>query len=221
MVPQISVKEFKVFLKGDSILLDTRTPQEFTSGFIPGSIFLDPKEDFQKRVSLFLPPDKSILLVAEEGKEEEIDQKLKDAGIKNLQAVLKGGFTAWTAANQPVDLIIDIDPDELAMDFRFDKNMTLIDLRTFDDYKAGYVRDAINLPLAEMADVAQIAGLDEDGNVYFYGNTDAESVTAASLLKLHGMHHLRIVNGGWEAIQRMNSIPVAKGKETSDNKKAI
>ena len=218
MVPQISVKEFKDLLEGDSILLDTRTPQEFTSGFIPGSIFLDPNEDFQKRASLFLPLEKPILLVAEDGKEEEIAHQLKDAGIKNLQAVLKAGFTAWTKAKEPVDLIIDIDPDELAMDFRFDKNMTIIDLRAFDQYKAGHVRDAINLPLAEMADVAQIAGLDEDGNVYFYGNTDAESVTAASLLKLHGMHHLRIVNGGWESIQRMNSIPLAKVKETSDNK---
>lgn len=218
MIPQLSVKDLKKLLDKDCAIIDTRSPEIFASGFIPGSVFLNAEQQFEKWATTFLSKNRPVAIIAEEGNEETVARQLLGLGFKKIEGFLDGGFNAWKSADQPVDLVINIDADEFEIDARFDKNMVVIDLRPYDEYKLGYIQDAINLPLAEMADVAQIASLDEEGFVYFYGANDAESATAASLMKVQGLHRLRIINGGWDAIQSLNNITVSKIKE---NKKAI
>lgn len=221
MVSRISVEEFKELMESGSLVVDVRDPQEFTSGFVPGSIFLE-SNSIAAFAPAFIDKSKPLIIVGNQGEEKTIINLLQQAGIDTVKGFLNGGFQLWRGAHEPVDMVIDIEADELAMDFRFDKNMLLVDLRPFNEYKEGHVQDSINIPVEELADVAQVASLDEEGFIYLYSEQSSLSCTAASILKKHGIHHIHIVNGGWNKISQMNDIPVKKlDVKPENNKKAI
>jgi len=136
--------------------------------------------------------------------------RLARVGFEKVEGFLKGGFEAWEKAGEKKDLIIDIEPDELAMDIPFDDNLTVLDVRKFIEFAEGHVKDAVNLPLAEMTDVAQIANLEENQNIYVHCAGGYRSTIAISLLKRQGYHNVRNVLGGWNQIKEQKSIATQK-----------
>src|SRR5690242_2369354 len=206
----LPLKEFKQQLREDSIILDTREPEAFSNGFIPGSIFIGLGGRFAEWAGSLLPFDKPILLITEEGKEEEAVVRLARVGFENVEGFLRGGFDAWKKAGEKTDMIINVEADELAMDIPFDDRLTVLDVRKFSEFADGHVKDAMNLPLAEINDVAQIAQLEEDQNIYIHCGGGYRSIIAASLLKRQGYHNLRNVLGGWDKIKEQKTIQTEK-----------
>jgi rhodanese-related sulfurtransferase len=96
------------------------------------------------------------------------------------------------------------------MDIPFDDRLTVLDVRRLNEFAEGHVKDAVNLPLEEMTDVAQIAQLEEDQNIYVHCRSGYRSVIAASLLKRQGYHNLRNVLGGWQKIKDEKNIETTK-----------
>lgn len=206
----LSIKEFKSNIEKGSVIIDTRRVKEFTEGFIPGSIFIGTEGKMGEWASALLPKDKSILLVLSEGSDKKVEEIFHKCGFKNIDGSLEGGFGNWQNAGEKIDLIIDIEPDELGMDLPFDENLTVLDVRSFDEYSQGHVKGAINLPLNEMNDVAQIADIEENQNLYIHSAAGYRSVIAASLLKREGYNSVRNIPGGFEQMQHEKSIPIEK-----------
>lgn len=206
----LSIQELKNKVENGCIILDTRLSSEFTNGFIPGSIFIGLEGRFAEWAGSLLPFNEPIILVTPKGKEEETVVRLARVGFDKVEGFLIGGYDAWKAAGEKTDLIIDVEADELAMDLPFDDHLTVLDVRKPGEFADGHVKDAINIPLAEMIDVAQIAQLEEDQNIYMHCRSGYRSVIASSLLKRQGYHNLRNVLGGWEKIKEQKSIPVEK-----------
>lgn len=206
----LSIKDVKKRIKEDIILLDTRNAAQFTSGFIPSSIFIGLEGRFAEWAGALLPFDRSIILITENGKEEETLIRLARVGFDKVEGYLKGGFDAWQNAGQPVDMIIDIEADELAMDVLHDPRVTVVDVRKENEFAEGHVKDALHLPLHEMTDVAQIAGLDDNQNLYLHCAGGYRSVIAASLIKRQGIHNVRNVLGGWGKIKNEKRIVTEK-----------
>ena len=84
------------------------------------------------------------------------------------------------------------------------------DVRKLSEFADGHIKGAVNLPLAEMADVAEIAQMEEDQNIYIHCGSGYRSVIAASLLKRQGYNNLRNVLGGWEKIKEQKNIATEK-----------
>ncbi|HET7119570.1 MAG TPA: rhodanese-like domain-containing protein [Hanamia sp.] len=204
------INEFKTKVENGCIILDTRSSDEFTNGFIPGSVFIGLEGRFAEWAGNLLSFKESVILVTSAGKEEETVVRLARVGFDRVEGFLKGGYEAWKKAGEKTDLIIDIEADELAMDIPFDDSLIVLDVRKPVEFAEGHVKDAVNLPLAEMTDVAQIALLEEDKNIYIHCGSGYRSVIAASLLKRQGYHNLRNVLGGWEKIKEQKSISVEK-----------
>ncbi len=127
-----------------------------------------------------------------------------------MEGYLKGGFATWKNAGEEVDMIIDIDADELAMDLPFDENLVVLDVRKPNEFAEGHVKDARNLNLADMTDLALIAQLEENQNVYVHCAGGYRSLIACSLLKRQGYHNLHNVNGGWAKIKEQKTIKTEK-----------
>ena len=206
----LSIQELKNKVENGCIILDTRLSSEFTNGFIPGSIFIGLEGRFAEWAGNLLPFNEPIILVTPKGKEEETVVRLARVGFDKVEGFLIGGYDAWKAAGEKTDLIIDVEADELAMDLPFDDHLTVMDVRKPGEFADGHVKDAINIPLAEMIDLAQIAQLEEDQNIYIHCRSGYRSVIASSLLKRQGYHNLRNVLGGWEKIKEQKSIPAEK-----------
>ena len=208
----LSVTEVKNKVKNDQdiILLDTRIGEEFINGFVPGSIFIGLEGRFAEWAGSLLPFDKPLLLITDIGKEEETIVRLARVGFSNFAGYLDGGFASWVKAGERIDMIISIEADELAMDLPHDKNLLAVDVRRETEFAEGHVKDAINMPLNDMTDVALLAGLEEDQNIYVYCGGGYRSLIASSLMKRQGMHNLRNIEGGWGKIIEQKKIPTQK-----------
>jgi hydroxyacylglutathione hydrolase len=205
----LSIDEFKK-LKDDVLVLDTRHATVFTKGFIPGSIFIGLEGRFAEWAGSILSFDKPMILVTEPGKEEETVVRLSRVGFDKIQGYLNGGFESWENAGETVDLIIDIEADELAMDIPHDPNLVVVDVRRETEFADGHIVDAQNLPLNEMNDVLNLSHFEDNQNLYIHCAGGYRSVIAASLLKREGTHNLRNVLGGWGKIAAQKNIKTQK-----------
>jgi glyoxylase-like metal-dependent hydrolase (beta-lactamase superfamily II)/rhodanese-related sulfurtransferase len=206
----LSVADFKKLQDEDVLILDTRHASVFTKGFVPGSIFIGLEGRFAEWAGSLLSFDKPMILVTEPGKEEETVVRLSRVGFDKIQGYLKGGFEAWQNAGETVDIIIDIEADELAMDIPHDPNLVVVDVRRETEFADGHVVDAQNLPLNEMNDVLNLAHFEDNQNLYIHCAGGYRSVIAASLLKRQGTHNLRNVLGGWGKIKEQKNIKTQK-----------
>jgi len=207
----LSVAEFKEKAKSDNvIILDTRHANEFTQGFIPGAVFVGLEGRFAEWAGSLLPFDQHLLLVTPEGKEQETIIRLARVGFDKIEGHLKGGFEAWKAAGELIDLIIDVEADELAMDIPHDRNLIVVDVRKEIEFGDGHVKDAINLPLGDLIDPGTMAVIEEDMNAYVHCAGGYRSVIALSLLKRQGIHNVRNIVGGWGAIKNQDAIETEK-----------
>jgi hydroxyacylglutathione hydrolase len=200
----LSVAVFKAKAQEENvIILDTRNSATFTQGFVPDSISIGLDGRFAEWAGSLLPFDKTIILVTEKEKEKETIVRLARVGFDKIAGCLEGGFEAWQAAGETIDLIIDIEADELAMDIPFDQNLVVIDVRKEAEYGSGHIKDALNIPLTELSDPGSMADLDDKHNMYVHCAGGYRSVIASSLLKREGFHNLRNVVGGWGKIKEL------------------
>lgn len=199
----LDIPSFKQIVKEEAIILDTRNAALFTEGFIPGSIFIGLEGRFAEWAGSLLPFDKTIVIVAEDGKEKETLTRLARVGFEKFGGYLKGGFEGWKKAGEKIDLIIDVEADELAMDIPFDENLVIVDVRKEAEYGDGHIKQAINIPLNELTDPASMANLDDNHNIYVHCQSGFRGLVAISLIKRQGIHNLRNVVGGWKAINEL------------------
>jgi glyoxylase-like metal-dependent hydrolase (beta-lactamase superfamily II)/rhodanese-related sulfurtransferase len=209
----LSVAEFRQLEKElDAVIVDTRLATVFTEGFIPNSISLGLEGRFAEWAASLLPFNKNILLVTEPGREKESTVRLARVGFEKIAGHLAGGMDAWKAAGEKLDMIIDIEPDELAMDMPHDDKLLVLDVRNESEFGQGHIEDALNIPLSTMNDLAQIANIPEDANLYVHCASGYRSVVACSLLKRQGIHNLRNIVGGYKAMAEEIRIKIIKDK---------
>lgn len=191
-------------------LIDARNEKTFKEGFVPGSIFIGHEGHFAEWALNLTDSNKKICLIAPSGKEQFCVETLERAGFENVMGFLDGGFEAWKDTGKSIDMIIEIDSDELAMDIRFDNNLVVVDVRLPAEYAQGHVDGAINLPLVEFADPINMAQFEERDNIYLYSGKGYRGVIAASLLKRQGYNNLHHISGGWETIRHTKGINIVK-----------
>jgi len=209
---QLSIKEFKKLAEGDALILDTRNANVFTQGFVPGSISIGLEGRFAEWAGSLIPFDNTIIMVTEVGKEKESVIRLARVGFDKISGCLQGGFDNWKSSGEEIDMIINIEPDELAMDLPFDDRLVVIDVRRPGEFAEGHVTGAINIPLSDMADPGSMAQINEEDNLYIQCSAGYRSVIASSLLKRQGIHNLRNVLYGWNRIKELEKIKIVKEK---------
>lgn len=211
----LDIPTFKKKTKeADVIIVDTRKASVFTEGFIPGSIFIGLEGRFAEWAGSLLPFDQEIVLVTEEGKEKESIVRLARVGFEKFGGHLADGFEHWKNSGEAIDMIIDVEADELAMDMPFDKQLVIVDVRKVPEYADGHIKEALNIPLDELADPGSMAHLEDNHNIYVHCAGGYRSVIAASLMKRQGIHNLRNVVGGWGKIKELtDKFSFEKSKE--------
>ena len=142
--------------------------------------------------------------------EKETITRLSRVGFDKMAGYLEGGFDTWKNAGEKIDLVINVEADELMMDLPHDPNLVVVDVRRETEFADGHLPDAINLPLTDMTDIAELAQFEDNQNLYVHCAGGYRSVIAASLLKRQGLHNLRNVEGGWAKIKEQENVKIVK-----------
>jgi glyoxylase-like metal-dependent hydrolase (beta-lactamase superfamily II)/rhodanese-related sulfurtransferase len=200
----LSVAAFKAKAANEDVLiLDTRISSLFTQGFVPGSVSIGLDGRFAEWAGSILPFDKTLILVTEPGKERETIVRLARVGFDKIDGYLEGSYPAWLESGEAIDLIIDVEADELAMDLPFDSKILIVDVRKQPEHANGHIKESVNIPLDTLTDPGSMAGFDESQNIYVHCAGGYRSVIASSLIKREGFHNIRNVVGGWSKIKEL------------------
>lgn len=209
----LDINEFKKATADNAIILDTRKATEFTQGFIPDSINIGLEGRFAEWAGVLLPFHQKIVIVTDEGKEEETIIRMARVGFDKIIGYLKGGYKSWIEAGEKIDLIIDVEADELKMDLNYDNRLVVLDVRKEPEFDNGHVQTAVNIPLHTMTDVAVLSNIEDNDNVYIHCAGGYRSVIAASIMKRHGFHNIRNILGGYEQIKAVPEMPLVAARE--------
>jgi glyoxylase-like metal-dependent hydrolase (beta-lactamase superfamily II)/rhodanese-related sulfurtransferase len=196
----LSPDELEVIVESEgALVLDTRAPQTFKDGFIPGSINIGIKGDFAPWLGTLVTDIRQpIVVVADDGSEREVVTRMGRVGYDHGRGFLKGGFAAWKAAGKETDRIESISAQELA-DRRKQGALKIFDVRKPGEWEDAHVEEAEHVPLAEIN--AHMAVFSPEGVNYIHCAGGYRSMIAASILKARGLGNVVDIAGGFGAIK--------------------
>lgn len=209
----LDIAAFKAEIKKGAWILDTRSPELFAEGFVPGAVNIGLKGRFAEWVGMLIPFHQPVILVTEPGEEEEAIIRMARVGFDQVKGYLKGGYVFWKNAGESSDMVISIDAEELALEMEYDKKIVVLDVRKPSEFANGHLEGAANLPLNDMTDPAFISKADENLNMYVHCQSGYRSMIACSLLKKEGFHNLYNINGGFNKINETPGLSVIQDKQ--------
>ena len=203
-----SVDEFEAAAtETDALLLDTRDPEDFAKGFIPNSINIGLNGGFAPWVGALIPSVKqNILLITDEGKEEETITRLARVGFDYVMGHLAGGFSAWKASAKEIDHIERYTPEDLQANFN-KEGAQIVDVRKETEFASGHIVNAQNIPLGALSE--RLAEFPKDKKIVLHCKGGYRSMIAASILKARGFENLLDVRGGFDQIVKLD-LPFTK-----------
>jgi hydroxyacylglutathione hydrolase len=181
-----------------ALVLDTRDAVTFGKAHIPNSINVGIDGSFAPWVGALIPGvNHPLLIITEEGREEEVVTRLARVGFDNTLGYLKGGVKTWLQAGKEIDRIDSISAKEFAQRIK-EQRLTIIDVRKPGEFEAEHINDALSIPLDFIN--SRLAEIPKEEEVYLYCAGGYRSMIAASILKARGWSNLIDIQGGFKAL---------------------
>jgi hydroxyacylglutathione hydrolase len=192
-----------------AVLLDTRDAQTFAKGFIPNSTNIGIEGSFAVWVGAMIPDLKQeILVIADEGKEEEVITRLARVGYDYAIGFLEGGFESWKKDGREVDTITSLTPEEVAAINAKEGHVNILDVRKNSEYMSEHVLDAENAPLDYINE--SMLQVNKDKTYYVHCAGGYRSMVFISILKARGFENLIDIKGGFKAIKESEKFKVSE-----------
>lgn len=168
-------------------------------GLSRGSINIGLDGNFAPWVGTLIPFKKqNILIIADDGREEEVVTRLARIGYDNAIGYLQGGFDTWKNAGKAVNCIESISANELTGRAR-ENSLKIVDVRKEAEFVRGHVQGAVNLPLDDINEKLSLLGKNE--TYYVHCAAGYRSMVFISILKARGYDNLVDIDGGFAAIK--------------------
>lgn len=188
----------------NALMLDTRDAAEFANGFIPNSINIGIDGNFAQWVGALIPDIKQkLLIIADEGREEEVITRLARVGYDFTIGYLTGGFEAWKSAGKEVDVIETADANNIAKLMR-NASVKILDVRNEKEFGSEHVEGAVNFPLDHVND--HITSLDKKTKYLVHCAGGYRSMIFNSILRAQGFDNLVDIQGGFKAIKESGQV---------------
>ncbi|MDQ3885788.1 MAG: rhodanese-like domain-containing protein [Actinomycetota bacterium] len=195
--PALTVAEFAQQQQAGALILDTRAPEAFGGGHVPGALNVGLGSAFTTWAGTVLPDQAAVLLVLDQPEDLwEATWQLLRIGYPLPRGWLRGGMTAWRTTARPVRSIPQITVHELKT--RLDRGeIELLDVRQPAEWHAGHVGGARWITGAELLDRAD--EVPDTRPLAVACGSGYRSSVATSLLAHRGLPNVVNVTGGMSA----------------------
>lgn len=187
-----------------ALILDTRSPQAFGGGHIPGAmnVYLHGGQ-FATRASWVIPADKPVILILESASDLQTAlERLAMAGQDGVCGYLLGGISSWETSGLPLAIIPQISAEQLKE--RLDAqnaDIVVLDVREKSEWGEGHIPGAIHVPFHALKD--QLSELPEGWTLATICGSGIRSSIAAGILQAHGYSPVNVAGGmdAWRAMR--------------------
>lgn len=205
---ELAPAAFAARLAAGCEVLDVRSYAAYAGMHIRGSWHVDLNGNFPTFAGWVLPPDRDILLVAEDGVQvEAARQWALRVGLDRLAGRLDGGMPAWAAAGLPVASLALVSAHELHD--RLGQAIAVVDARAPHEFAAGHIAGALSIPAPDLR--GRWRELDPLRPTYVICGSGNRSSLAASILERRGFAALFNVAGGMAGFQAAGEARACSG----------
>ena len=214
--------------KPATLLLDVRQPEEYQAGHLEGA-FNVPIRELSQNLDLLPDLSADIVVICKGGGRATLAATtLGVLGYQNVR-ILKGGYDAWAAAELPsttdvfnaqagtapvfdpavfeaVDTYLTtlpegfgmVSPQNLASEL-MDNPPVLIDVRSADEWNAGYIDSAQHIWVNEFMSHQDQWPADKNADIVIYCGSGYRGGIATVMMRLAGYTNVRNLSGGSNA----------------------
>jgi hydroxyacylglutathione hydrolase len=198
----LTLDEVLALEKSGAQLLDVRDGIDFEGGHLRGTLNIALNGKYATWAGSMLSHDKPIVVVAEEGGEEEAVMRLGRIGFDNVAGYLAGGMNALASRDDLVERTERITAPALAewlAGKRPDAGPAplVIDVRSDAEHAGGHIEGSLNIPLTHLDERSGEIPADRPVAVHCEGGY--RSAIAASLLQKLGRRDVHDMVGGYKA----------------------
>ncbi|MEL6983039.1 MAG: MBL fold metallo-hydrolase [Actinomycetota bacterium] len=197
MPAQLDWEQFRAAVDGGATILDGRSPEDFATGHLIGSINIGLNGRYAEFAGSVVPSDVDIVLVVDDGEELEAKNRLARIGFDRVVGAL----------HQPLAVMAER-PDQVAIASRltaseFDQRtgdvegLQVVDIRNPGETALGVIGDASVIPVGQLP--GRLDELDTAAPTVVYCAGGYRSSVAASLLRRAGFADVSDIIGGYGA----------------------
>lgn len=167
-----------------AVILDARSPEEFATGHITGSVNIGIGGRYAEFAGGVLNPQANIVLVAADGHELEAKNRLARIGFDNVVGAIESPMHAMTDNPDTTAQAKRVDVEELVELQKNFPDLQLVDVRQPGETAGGTIEGAIVIPLTRLAE--EVGSLDRSRPTAIYCAGGFRSSIAASILRANG-----------------------------------
>jgi glyoxylase-like metal-dependent hydrolase (beta-lactamase superfamily II)/rhodanese-related sulfurtransferase len=198
----LSLDEVLALGKSGGQLLDVRDGIDFEGGHLKGSLNIALNGKYATWAGSMLSHDKPIVVIAEEGGEEEAVMRLGRIGFDNVAGYLAGGMSALASRDDLVERTQRITAPALAewlAGKRPDAGPApiVVDVRSEAEHAGGHIEGSLNIPLTHLDE--RIGEIPAGRPVAVHCEGGYRSAIAASLLQKLSRAGVHDLVGGYKA----------------------
>jgi glyoxylase-like metal-dependent hydrolase (beta-lactamase superfamily II) len=145
----LSLDEFEKLVANGALILDTRTPDEFETGFIPGSINIGLNGQYANWIGTLIHIEQPIVLVTEDKTVEESILRAARVGYENIKGYLQGGIRPYLLANKKLETVTSID-SKTFLEYLQTGKYKALDVRKPGEFETSHVKGTEFISLSDL-----------------------------------------------------------------------
>ena len=213
----LSLDDVLVLQKSGAQILDVRDGLDFEGGHVKGAPNIALNGKYATWAGSILTCDKPIVVITEDGGEQEAVMRLGRIGFDNVGGYLRGGMHALATQDDLIERTDRITAPALAewlAGGRTDAGQapTVIDVRSPAEHAGGHIQGSVNIPLPHLDE--RVSEIPAGRPVVVHCEGGYRSAIAASLLQKLGRPDVRDLVGGYKAWLAAK-LPVDPGCQTA------
>lgn len=205
-IKNLSKQAFEQAEKEGMKIIDTRTPEAFSKGFLKGSLNIANNNSFSTWMGWYMNYEESFVLIADQAEVDDLTRKLMRIGLDNLHGFItpeqlqqyKGQALE---SYQPVT----IETVEALLD---EGKAQVVDVRGAAEFKKGHIEGADNLFVGKLD--KNLDNVSKEKPVVVHCQSGGRAAIAYSLLRAHGFDNVSNYAGGWEDWSRKKEKATAE-----------
>lgn len=178
-------------------LVDVREAADFEGAHFVGSLNIGLKGKYATWCGSMLSHDRPIVVIAEQGDEEEAVMRLGRIGFDNVAGYLKEGMQALNSHPELIGVISRITAAALAEQVAGPDRPYILDVRSEKEWATGHIGCSHNIPLTHLRE--RLDEVPSDSAVVVHCEGGYRSAIATSLLAATGRTKLFDMVGGIKA----------------------
>ncbi|MFJ8582551.1 rhodanese-like domain-containing protein [Micromonospora sp. NPDC093277] len=197
----LGAADFAAARADGAVVIDARDPQEFAAGHLRGAINIPADGRFAETAGSVVAPDRAVLVVAPQDREEEIVVRLARIGFDRVVGYLREPEAAFLEMVADLARASRLTASELRAALDTAEPPVVLDVRNNGEREHGAVAGSLHVPIAELT--RRIEEVPTDRPVVVHCAGGYRSSVAASVLRNAGRADVSDLLGGYGAWQAM------------------